>query len=68
LDDGETLIKFGLGQGILGREKLLLGFEDFVVAGRADGIALGRDGNGFLVGGDGAGLFETDLFEAVDAR
>jgi len=35
------LVELGLGEGVFGREKLLLGFEDLVVAGFAGHVAQG---------------------------
>ena len=52
LDDGEKLVELGLGQRILGREKLLLGFQDFVVTGFARHVALGGNRDRFLVAAD----------------
>src|SRR5256885_963605 len=60
LDDGEELVELGLGQRILGREKLLLGFQDFVVTGFARNVALGGNRDRFLVRGHRARLLDTD--------
>ncbi len=51
LDDRQELVELGLGQRILGREKLLLGFQDFVVTGFARNVALGGNRDRFLVRG-----------------
>src|SRR5207237_7693903 len=63
LDDGEELVEFGLGERILGREKLLLGFQNFVVTGFARNVALGGDRDRLLVRGHRARLLDTDGFQ-----
>ena len=63
LDDSEELVELGLGERILGRQKLLLGFQNFVVTGFAGNVPLGGNRDRFLVRGHRARLLDTDGFQ-----
>ncbi len=51
------MVEDGLGEGVFGGVKELLFLEQFVIAGLAGHVAFVGDLDGFLIRGDGAGLF-----------